>query len=134
RQPVVLGGALLALVLYLQGWHRLRRRRPDLARAGRLAAVAGGLAVALLAGLSPIDPIGERYLLSAHMLQHVMLGDLAPALLVLGLRGPLALFVLPPAILSRLARAPVLPAVARWLFRPSVALCAWALVYAAWHV
>jgi cytochrome c oxidase assembly factor CtaG len=134
QQPLVIGGTLLALVLYLQGWVRLRRRRPDLADAGRLAAFGAGLVVLLLALLSPVDTIGERYLLSAHMLQHVMLGDLAPALLVLGLRGPLALFVLPPAILSRLARAPVLPAVARWLFRPSVALCAWALVYAAWHV
>ena len=40
----------------------------------------------------------------------------------------------PPALLRRLAHAPVLPGVARWLFRPSVALCAWALVYGAWHV
>jgi putative membrane protein len=134
RQPVVLAGTLLALGLYLQGWLRLRRRRPDLASAGRLVAFTGGLAVALLAVLSPVDPIGERYLLSAHMLQHVMLGDLAPALLILGLRGPLALFVVPPPVLRRLARAPVLPDVARWLFRPVVALFAWALVYAAWHV
>ena len=122
QQPLVLAGSLLALVLYLRGWRRLRRRRPDLADAGRLAAFGAGIAVLLLAVISPVDPIGERYLLSAHMLQHVALGDLAPALLLLGLRGPLALFVPPPALLRRLAHAPVLPGVARWLFRPSVAL------------
>jgi putative membrane protein len=39
--------------------------------------------------LSPLDPIGDRYLLSAHMMQHVLLSDIAPALLVLGLRAPI---------------------------------------------
>ena len=43
------------------------------------------LAVALL---SPLDDIGDKYLLSAHMMQHVLLSDIAPALLVLGLRSP----------------------------------------------
>ena len=34
---------------------------------------------------SPLDSLGEDYLFSAHMLQHVLLGDIAPALLLLSL-------------------------------------------------
>jgi len=46
--------------------------------------VAGMLA--LLAALAtPLDGLGEDYLFSAHMLQHVLLGDLAPVLLLLSL-------------------------------------------------
>jgi cytochrome c oxidase assembly factor CtaG len=42
--------------------------------------------VALLAALvSPIDGLGEDYLFSAHMVQHVLLGDVAPLLLLLAL-------------------------------------------------
>ena len=38
-------------------------------------------------------------LLSAHMLQHVLIGDVAPALLLLAVRGPLLFFVIPPQLL-----------------------------------
>jgi len=42
--------------------------------------------LALLAALvSPIDGLGEDYLFSAHMVQHVLLGDIAPLLILLGL-------------------------------------------------
>ena len=43
--------------------------------------------LALLAGRwpRPIDGLGEDYLFSAHMVQHVLLGDIAPALLLLSL-------------------------------------------------
>ena len=41
----------------------------------------------LVALVSPIDGLGEDYLFSAHMVQHVLLGDIAPLLLLL---SPLA--------------------------------------------
>ncbi len=53
---------------------------------------------------SPLDPLGENKLLTAHMGQHLLLGDIAPLLLVLGLRGPIAFFALPPELLKSLAR------------------------------
>jgi putative membrane protein len=49
---------------------------------------ACGLVVIAIALMSPLDAIGDRFLLSAHMLQHILLSDVAPALLVLGLRAP----------------------------------------------
>jgi len=55
--------------------------------AGPLQAVAFAVAMlALLAALvSPIDRLGEDYLFSAHMVQHILLGDIAPLLLLLSL-------------------------------------------------
>ena len=38
-----------------------------------------------MAVVSPIDGLGEEYLFSAHMVQHILLGDLAPLLLLLSL-------------------------------------------------
>jgi putative membrane protein len=135
RQPLVLAGAALALALYLRAWVRLRRRgRHDRASLDRLALFASGVAIAVLALVSPIDPIGEQYLLSVHMLQHVMLGDAAPALILLGLRGPLILLIVPRPVLRRIAHLAWLRRVAHELLRPAVALGLWAVVYAAWHV
>ena len=58
-----------------------------LASAGALQAAAfTGAMLALLAALvSPLDGLGEEYLFSAHMVQHVLLGDIAPLLLLLSL-------------------------------------------------
>jgi putative membrane protein len=135
RQPLVLGSAALALALYLRAWLRLRRRgRHDHASVGRLVLFSTGVGLAVLALVSPVDPIGEQYLLSVHMLQHVLLGDSAPALILLGLRGPLSLLIVPRQILRRLARLTWLRRAARQLLRPVVALALWALVYASWHV
>src|SRR5213593_2324060 len=47
-----------------------------------------GIALVLLALVSPIDQIGEEDLFFMHMLQHVLLGDLAPLCFVAGLTGP----------------------------------------------
>jgi cytochrome c oxidase assembly factor CtaG len=135
RQPLVLASAALALILYLRAGRRLRRRgRTDRASIGRLACFLAGVTLAVLALVSPIDPVGEQYLLSVHMLQHVLLGDSAPALILLGLRGPLSLLIVPRTVLRRTARAAWLRRLGALLLRPAVALGLWALVYACWHV
>jgi putative membrane protein len=51
----------------------------------RAVAFGAGLLVLVVALATPLDGLGERYLFSAHMLQHVLLGDVAPLLLLLGL-------------------------------------------------
>jgi cytochrome c oxidase assembly factor CtaG len=92
------------------------------------------LAVGTLALMSPLDATGEHYLLSAHMLQHVLIGDAAPALALTALRGPLLFFLVPPFVLAPLARVGALRAFLSWLMRPPVALTVWAIVFAFWHV
>jgi len=63
------------------------RRDGDTRGATGLHALAfTGAVLALLGALvTPLDGLGEDYLFSAHMLQHVLLGDIAPLLLLLSL-------------------------------------------------
>jgi len=133
--PVPLFGAVLALVLFGQAFVRLRRRgRRDHAPWTRAVLFTLGVAVVTLALVSPLDAIGEEYLLWVHMTQHVLIGDVAPALLMVAIRGPLAFFILPPAALSRLARVQPLRTVLHNLLRPWVAFALWVAVGAGWHV
>src|SRR5919201_1863836 len=129
--PAVIALAVLAVVLFAQALVRLRRRgRGDLTGADRVLLFAAGLALAVLPLVSPLDAAGDGYLLSAHMLQHVLIADAAPALLVLALRGPLGFFLLAPPVLRRLA--PLRPLL-RVLLRPQVAFAIWLGTIFGWH-
>jgi cytochrome c oxidase assembly factor CtaG len=83
-----------------------------------------GLALAFLAVASPIHALGEQQFLFAHMLQHILLGDLAPLCMVAGLTGPLLRPVLALPTVVRL----------RGLVHPLVALPIWALNLVLWHL
>jgi putative copper resistance protein D len=131
--PVV--AAVVAALLFAQAVVRLRRRgRPDLAGWDRVALFAAGLGVTLFALVGPLDRLADEKLLSAHMAQHVLIGDLGPALMIAALRGPLLVFFLPAAILAPLARNRRVRAVLGTLLRPRVAFSLWAVNLAIWHV
>jgi putative membrane protein len=130
--PVALGAAAVALGLYAQAFARLRRR--GRASLGNALLFAAGVAAGTLSVVSPLDELAEQTLLSAHMTQHLLLGDLAPLLIVLGLRGPIAFFLLPPAILRPLARMRPLRRALDFLLRPAVSFGVWAGTLAIWHV
>lgn len=133
--PTIVASAAIALALFCYGMLRLRRRgRGDLAGFERLVLFAGGLAIVVLALISPIDAIGEEYLLSGHMLQHMAVADAGPALMLVAARGPLLFFVLPAALLGPIARSPRVRSVAGFLVRPWVAVALWCAAFAAWHV
>ena len=132
---VPVAAAALAALLFLQGFVRLRRRgRADLAGWDRLALFAAGLGVSLFAVIGPLDRLADDKLLSAHMGQHVLIGDLGPALMVTALRGPLLVFFLPAAVLAPLARSTHVRAVLGTLLRPRVAFSLWAANLAIWHI
>lgn len=127
--------AAVAAVLFAQAVVRLRRRgRADLAGWDRVALFAAGLAISVFALVGPLDRLADDSLLSAHMGQHVLIGDLAPALLVTAVRGPLLVFLLPAGVLAPLARSGRLRAVLSTLLRPRVAFSLWAANLAVWHV
>ena len=132
--PAVLIGAVLAAVLCAQAFVRLRGRRPDHAPWSRAALFAAGLALLVLPLVSPLDHVGDEELLSAHMLQHVLIGDAAVALLVVAVRGPLLFFLLPPLLLRPLAAFRPLRSFLSLLLVPLVSLGIWAVVFLAWHV
>ncbi|HEX2232679.1 MAG TPA: cytochrome c oxidase assembly protein [Thermoleophilaceae bacterium] len=125
--PAVLAPILLLVVVYVRRF-RAARREAGGRGAGPLQAVAfAGAVLALLAALvTPLDGLGEDYLFSAHMLQHVLLGDIAPLLLLLSLSR---------VIMRPLTRR--LTAVERALgplAHPVTGLVVWLVVMYAWHM
>jgi putative membrane protein len=130
----VLLPAGLAVVLFAQAFARLRARRPDHAPWSRAALFAAGMAVLVLPLVSPLDAAGDDRLLSAHMLQHVLIGDLAAALLIVAVRGPLLFFLLPRPLLRPLAGFRPLRALLAFLLRPAVSFVLWAAAILTWHV
>jgi cytochrome c oxidase assembly factor CtaG len=71
--------------------------------------------------------------LAAHMLQHVLIGDLVPLLLILAVRGPM-LFHLVPIRFVRVSRRIGVQHVLALAARPAPALLVWSASLAAWHV
>lgn len=108
---------VLVAALYVAAAARVRRRRGgfDLLRAVFFAL---GISLLLAGALMPDDTF------ALHMTQHLLIGDLAPLFVVLGLSGPL----LRPALALRPVRA------LRVLAHPLVALPLWALDLCVWHV
>jgi putative membrane protein len=84
--PGPLAAMAVGAFVYIRRF-RTARREAGGRGAGPLQAAAFAAAMlALLAALvSPIDRLGEDYLFSAHMVQHILLGDIAPLLLLLSL-------------------------------------------------
>lgn len=72
----VLIGCAMLLIAY---W---AAHRNDLSRASWFA---GGVVVMLFALVSPLDEIGDEYLFSAHMIQHLLLILAVPPMLLLGI-------------------------------------------------
>ena len=83
-RALVLLGCLRSPALFLQGWRRARAAGSATARLGRLALFSAGLLAILVALVSPVDGLGDQ-LMVMHMLQHILLLDIAPILLILGL-------------------------------------------------
>jgi putative membrane protein len=102
---------------------RTLRRRGTPVPGWRILLFSLGLALLVLALASPIAAIGEEELFSFHMLQHVLIGDLAPLCLLAGLTGPLLRPLLALRPVERL----------RVLANPVVALPLWAVNLYLWH-
>src|SRR5215470_7578916 len=96
--------------------------RTDLSRAKWFVA---GVAVMLFALISPLDTLGDEYLFSAHMMQHLLLELAVPPLLLLGISPRAARAVVDRHPFGRIERVLRNPLVA-WLLA-----CA---TLAVWHV
>ena len=122
-EPFALATVVLAGLAYGSRARTLARRGAPVSW-WRAISFGTGLALALLALASPLHALGEERLFSAHMVQHILLGDLAALAVVAGLTGPL----LRPVLALR----PV--AALRVLAHPLVALPLWTANLLLWHV
>jgi cytochrome c oxidase assembly factor CtaG len=121
--PLQLAPVALAAFAYATRARTLRRRGTPMP-VWRVALFSTGIALLLLAFASPIAAIGERELFSFHMLQHVLIGDLAPLCLLAGLSGPMLRPLLALRPVERL----------RVLANPAIALPIWAVNLYVWHL
>ncbi len=122
-QPQQLAPMLLLGLAYALRTRELAARGRPGSRA-RQVSFGSGLTLCVLALVSPLDWWAENRLLWAHMIQHLLLGDIAPLLIVLGLTGPL----LRPLLAHRTVRR------LRGLAHPLVALALWIVDFYVWHL
>jgi putative membrane protein len=85
------------------------------------ACFAGSMALLAIAFWTPLHHLGLHYLLTAHLLQNVILAEWAPLLAVLGVSRPMAGAVADVRVL-------------RTAVHPAVALPIWLADYFAWHL
>ena len=128
---------VLSAIIYIRGWFAIRRTRPAQFSAGRLAAFLLGLAILWLAIGSPMDGFADA-LLSAHMVEHLLLMSFVPPLLLLGCPQVPLLRGLPRVVtihlLGPLLRMKVLRRLGHFLITPVVAWLAMNLIFLGWHV
>jgi putative membrane protein len=122
-EPLQLAPTVIVAVLYARRVQTLAARGTPVPLWRRLVFWTG-IALVLLALVSPIDEVGETDFFFVHMLQHVLLGDLAPLCFVAGLTGPVLRPVLALRGVDRL----------RVLAHPLVALPVWAVNLYVWHI
>ncbi len=125
-EPTVVLGLIAFGGAYLYGIGPLRRRYAWGAPVTRaqVAAFLLGLGTLAFALLSPLDRIGDAYLFSVHMVQHMLIAMVVPPLLLLGTPGWL---------LRPLLRPPAVLRVARVLTSPYVAFALFNLDFWVWH-
>ena len=135
--PFLTLASLLALVVYLRGWTRGHALRAHELPAWRAICFCSGVLSFWLAIASPIG-VFDDVLLTAHMVQHLILMSIAPPLILLGapsvplLRGlprPLLLRVLAPLLRNKVFRQ-----VVHGFLHPITGWLALNIAFLGWHV
>jgi putative membrane protein len=126
--PGLAQDAILPL-LALAYWRPYHRRARLLAANGRPVGrwrewmFGGGIVVLVIALSSPFASLSGD-LLVAHMVEHLLIGDVAALMIVLGLTGPMIAPLLRIGVIARL----------RILVHPLVAAPLWLIDFYAWHL
>jgi putative membrane protein len=125
--PTVVAGLIGLEVVYLlcvsTYRDRIARSRP--VPASKRIAFSSGVLVMFLALATPLDTIGDTYLFTAHMVQHLLLTLIAAPLLLLGTPDWLARIVLDGTRLTGFVR---------WARHPLLAFFGFNIVFALAHV
>ncbi len=117
-EPSILICTALITGLYLYAIGPLRKRQyPDeQVKTGQTITFLLGMLIMFLALVSPLDELGDSYLFSAHMVQHLCLTIIGPPLLLLGTPEWLVKPVLRNKVVFKIAKALTYPAVAFILY------------------
>src|SRR5215210_1646970 len=128
--------AIVLWLVLLEGLYvralRVLRRRGVRVPAPQVVAWHTAMALWIAGLLSRIDDLGDDGL-AFHMLQHLLIADLAAPLMLVGLRNPVLAFFLPRPVLVPLARTRWLRRGFRFLRQPLVALPVYVVVLYGWH-
>ncbi|HEY8516038.1 MAG TPA: cytochrome c oxidase assembly protein [Candidatus Binatia bacterium] len=135
--PWLIAALVATGVVYVRGWRALHAQMPARFGVARLAAFLAGLVVLLVAVASPLDAFAP-FLLTVHMVQHLLITMVAAPLLLLGAPQMPLLRGLPRAVareaLGPFLAAPELRALGRALSHPLVCLTAFVATTWLWHV
>ncbi|MCC6415406.1 MAG: cytochrome c oxidase assembly protein [Opitutaceae bacterium] len=126
NEPHLIGGLVLLGWLYAIFTGPLRERLAPGAAYPRKQACRfyAALAIFYLAVGSPLDQVGERYLFSAHMVQHALLMYPVPILMLLGL---------PSWLVDPILGHPALRTIGRILTLPVICGLIYVLTTSLWH-
>src|SRR5205085_1270440 len=117
-EPSILLGTALITGLYLYAITALRKKYfpAEHVKRAQISAFLVGVFIMFLALVSPLDELGDSYLFSAHMLQHLCLTIIGPPLLLIGIPGWLVDPLLRKRVIFRIARVLTFPALAFFLY------------------
>jgi cytochrome c oxidase assembly factor CtaG len=136
-EPGIIAALLLTAILYTRGWFRLQRSTAHRFPPWRLGSFLAGLGTLFLALTSPLDAFAN-FLLSIHMVQHLLLTMVAPPLLLLGSPYLPILLGLPRRFrvdaIGPFLNWPALKTAGHFITHPVVTLFLFAISNIAWHV
>ena len=125
--PSILIGTALIMGIYLYAIGLLRKpyKLIDGVRGRQVISFYLGVLVIFFALVSPLDEIGDRYLFSVHMVQHLLLTMIGSPLLLIGT---------PEVLLKPLIRPGFIFLIAKFLTHPFMAFFLFNADFWLWHV
>ncbi|HZR39115.1 MAG TPA: cytochrome c oxidase assembly protein [Ktedonobacteraceae bacterium] len=125
-QPTIVFGTIIAIALYIYAIGPLREKYfpGEQVKMSQATAFLLGIMFIFLSLFSPLDKLGDDYLFSAHMVQHLFLTIVGPPLIVAGLPA----WLVQPLLCNR-----VIFAIGRFLTRPLVAFLLYNANFWIWH-
>ena len=135
--PWILISTAIFGAIYARGWWHLHRRAPDRLGFSQLAAFFAGLITIVIALLSPLDAFAG-WLLTIHMIQHLLLMMVAPPLILWGAPYLPLLSGLPRRFsingVGPFLSSAVLRRIARFVSHPVFCWAAFISVNVGWHL
>lgn len=131
-QPGPALGLVVVAFLYTRAV-RVLGRRGYRVPPGQQAFWWTGFVALVAAFFSPLDDQAQK-VVSAHMAQHVLMGDVAVPLMLIGIRNPVLQFYLPRPVLEPLARRRGLRRFLARMRSPLLAIPIYTVVLYGWHL